>query len=206
MFHSEYGQDSFVASLLPHRNGVFVEFGALDGILHSNSLYFERELGWTGLLIEANPAAYAALIVNRPRCAAMHAAVYDRIGEVEFEAINGGLFGWSGIASAIEDQHWQRIAGSVRQADRCRIKVPCMTLDYALKSAGLREIDYMSIDVEGAEEAILSVFPFADYRIRVLQVENNFGNRDLDALILANGFRFIRRIGPDYLYASELLP
>ncbi|ROT61083.1 hypothetical protein C7M84_021180 [Penaeus vannamei] len=39
----------------------FVEAGALDGEFISNTLYLEQDLGWTGLLVEADPLLYAAL-------------------------------------------------------------------------------------------------------------------------------------------------
>lgn len=42
--------------------GFFVECGALDGDWLSNSLYLERSLKWTGLLIEANPTSYQKLL------------------------------------------------------------------------------------------------------------------------------------------------
>ncbi|XP_023344973.1 uncharacterized protein LOC111714158 [Eurytemora carolleeae] len=35
-------------------NGFFIEAGAFDGESLSNSLFFELERGWTGLLVEAN--------------------------------------------------------------------------------------------------------------------------------------------------------
>lgn len=202
-YHSEYSQDAFVHSLLPKRNGIFVEFGALDGLLHSNSLFFERERDWRGLLIEANPFVYHKLSQNRPLAQTRCAAVFDRMGEIDFEVVRGGLLGWSGIVSQIEDEHWKRISQNVRPEDHAPFRVPCVTLDYALKSAGITEIDYLSIDTEGSEQAILSVFPWADYRIHILQVENNFWNAALDEMIRAAGFRFIRRIGPDFLYCPE---
>ena len=39
-------------------NGFFVECGALDGEVRSNTLFFERTRNWTGLLIEAGPFNY----------------------------------------------------------------------------------------------------------------------------------------------------
>ena len=200
MFHSEYGQDKFVSDLLPHHGGVFVEFGALDGILHSNSLFFEREHGWSGLLIEANPSAFASLAQNRPHCKTLHAAIYDHSGSVEFEKIEGGLYGWSGIKSTIEPQHRTRIQANIPLENRSVIDVPCVTLDEVLSSNAIKSIDYMSIDVEGAEQKILQVFPFQRYVIDVLGVEDNFGNQELDDLIQQNGFRFLRKVGPDRMY------
>ena len=37
------------------REGFFVECGAYDGETRSNTLNLERELGWSGVLIEADP-------------------------------------------------------------------------------------------------------------------------------------------------------
>lgn len=36
------------------KNGFFIECGALDGLWLSNTFYFERLLGWKGVLIEAD--------------------------------------------------------------------------------------------------------------------------------------------------------
>ena len=40
---------------LPQKNGFYIECGALDGVARSNSLSLERQLGWEGILIEADP-------------------------------------------------------------------------------------------------------------------------------------------------------
>jgi hypothetical protein len=37
------------------KKGFFVEAGALDGEVASNSLKLEKDYGWTGLLVEPNP-------------------------------------------------------------------------------------------------------------------------------------------------------
>ena len=199
-FHSQFGQDHFVASLIPERGKTFVEFGALDGMLHSNSLYFEQERGWTGLLIEANPSSFKALKRNRPNAKICNAAIFDRKGTVEFEKISGGYDGWSGIKESMEPQHQQRIDDGIRWWRNRTINVPCRTLDDVLTEFEINHIDYLSIDVEGAELALLKVFPFQRYSIDVLGVEDNFGNPELDELICSNGFRFLQTLGPDRFY------
>lgn len=53
------GQSQFVRKILNNMtNGFFIECGALDGETRSNTLYMERHLGWTGLLVEASPSNY----------------------------------------------------------------------------------------------------------------------------------------------------
>ncbi|MPC12298.1 hypothetical protein E2C01_004982 [Portunus trituberculatus] len=45
--------------------GVFVEVGAADGEFMSQTLMLERNLSWTGLLVEPDPRSYAILQQNR---------------------------------------------------------------------------------------------------------------------------------------------
>ena len=43
-------------------NGFFFEAGAFDGVTVSNSLFFELRRGWNGLLVEAHPDNFEALL------------------------------------------------------------------------------------------------------------------------------------------------
>jgi hypothetical protein len=47
--------------------GTFVEFGARDGIGHSNTYPFEKFMGWKGLLFEVDPREYPNLEQNRKK-------------------------------------------------------------------------------------------------------------------------------------------
>src|SRR5215510_8537437 len=66
-YHSQHGQDRFIDTnlLRGKRGGVFVDVGAYDGVALSNTCYFEKELGWTGLCIEPNPIVFERLTQNR---------------------------------------------------------------------------------------------------------------------------------------------
>ena len=44
-----------------YKNGLFIDFGAHDGEFISNTLWLEKEKGWDGLLIEADPEIYSML-------------------------------------------------------------------------------------------------------------------------------------------------
>ena len=43
------------------KNGFFIEAGAYDGEVFSNTLFYELKQNWTGLLIEPNPDAFEEL-------------------------------------------------------------------------------------------------------------------------------------------------
>ena len=43
------------------KTGFYIEAGAFDGELRSNSLFYELKKGWNGLLVEPNPDAFEEL-------------------------------------------------------------------------------------------------------------------------------------------------
>lgn len=57
--NGQIGQPAVVDNLLQQkRDGFFIECGAYDGEIFSNTLFFEMQRNWTGLLIEANQNAF----------------------------------------------------------------------------------------------------------------------------------------------------
>ena len=63
----QYGQVSRIEKILRlsksnPKSGFFIEAGAADGEWFSNTLYFERHHGWTGLLVEPNPDLLSNLV------------------------------------------------------------------------------------------------------------------------------------------------
>lgn len=197
MYHSEFGQDKFLDTEIfkGKKNGVFFECGALDGVMDSNSLFYEKERGWTGLCAEANPAIIETLKKNRT-CAVEHCAVTNSDSEAcAYIQIKGGLFGWGGLKEHIEPQHMARIIDHVKESDRQTHLVPALTLDALLTKHGITEIDYATLDIEGAEYQTLLAFPFVKYTIEIFEIENNFDNYPIEELMVKNGFEKIKRMG-----------
>ena len=56
--------ENYFASPL-RRNGTFLELGAHDGVAVSNTVWFERALDWSGVLIEASAKAFRSLAQQR---------------------------------------------------------------------------------------------------------------------------------------------
>ena len=52
-----------------------MECGAFDGEKHSNTLFFEKEKNWTGLLIEADPMHYARLKTKNRKAFSINACL-----------------------------------------------------------------------------------------------------------------------------------
>lgn len=164
--------------------GFFVEFGAMDGVAGSNTLLLEREFGWSGILAEPNPIWHAELARNRTaridrRC------VFKTTGErVEFAATKH-----SGLATIVEFADSDGHARSRMEREILRIET--VSLNDLLASHGApRSIDYVSIDTEGSELAILEAFDFARWDVRLFSIEHNrtARERDIDSLMHSRGY------------------
>jgi hypothetical protein len=60
-YSGQYGQDSFLDKFIFRgqlKQGFFIEAGADDFVDNSNTLWFEMEHQWTGVLVEPNPTRY----------------------------------------------------------------------------------------------------------------------------------------------------
>lgn len=195
MFYSEYGQDRWLVENVfgDARNGTFVEAGALDGVLHSNTLHFESEKDWRGVLVEANPALFEPLRRNRPLARSYSRALGAAVG-VDLLEVSRTTIGWSGFA---------RIAHPRRDlTERARVTVVVYPLANILRDAEIKAVDYLSLDVEGAELEILSVYPFDEIPIRVIGVEDNDANNEpLRQLLIDWGYRHLARVGVDEFWS-----
>lgn len=166
---SQLGQDLFVTFALGERrdSGYFVEFGATDGVHFSNTYRLERDLGWTGIVAEPNPTLHEALRRNR-RCAVSDACVWSSSGaRLRFSVLDEEPVLSTLEAFQASDFHDRSAARS--------IEVTTLTLLDLLKAHGApRHIDYVSIDTEGSELAILEAFDFSAFDVSVFTIEHNF--------------------------------
>lgn len=186
---SQLGQDIWALEKSGFkRGGYFVEFGATDGVLLSNTWLLETEFGWNGLCAEPNPVYFAELKQNR-RCTVSEACIGARTGD-EVDFILAEEYG--GIADyAAEDMHADRRAAYRTEGQVMRVET--ISLDDFLRQSGApRDIDYLSIDTEGSELDILTAFPFDRWNVSLITVEhNNTPQRDaLRALLGKAGYRW----------------
>jgi FkbM family methyltransferase len=174
---SQYGEDILLWNFFDHkREGFYVEVGAYDGVGFSNTYFFEA-VGWTGLLIEPVPALYRACLSSRPFSRVINTVVGkgESRQSVEFSVAEGcaGV----GTLSFFGDnpQQLKRIhkeGGVVRT-----IEVPLVSLNSLLEDHR-KEIDFVSIDVEGREMDVLQGFDLQRFRPRVLVIEDNSNGAD----------------------------
>jgi hypothetical protein len=139
-YNSQIGQDKWVHSILgDKKNGYFIELGACDGLYLSNTLFFERNLNWSGICIEPNDNYIKELYTNR-KCNISNDLVYS----CEGEKVN---FALSEAASGIIDEN----IGPFTRKDKSVLKTTTTLGNIFDKFKAPNIIDYLSLDVEGQE-------------------------------------------------------
>jgi len=156
--------------------GTVVEMGAHNGLQESNSHFYDICLGWETLLVEGNAILWEKLIANRPRT---HRFSYAPSCSEEDELMNktvkfdktiwtnGGLADGS-VTTAYTGNN---ITGT--------IDVPCGSLTKVLKDILNGHVSFFSLDVEGAEPAIVQNIDFDKVFIEIMMIEteNEFCKR-----------------------------
>ena len=190
---SQFGQDKWIYEAFDEqREGYFVDIGAADGVRISNTFVLEQRYGWHGLCIEANSVTFEVLKQQR-NATCINACIDAGSSEVKF-ALRGDVGG-------IIDEDFDN-SPSDSAADTI-VNLKTTSLESVLRSvAAPNVIDYLSIDVEGAEERILSHFDFNTYRFRTMTIERP--TTTLQRALESHGYVPIREIpGVDTMFVHE---
>ena len=204
-YFSQAGQDRFLNEVVfkGRKSGIFVEIGAAEGITFSNTYFFEKELGWSGVCVEPMPEAFSKLIAAR-KCRCVQACVTDFSGTGVFLAVDG-VPTLSGLVSKYDPKHVQRVQReAAASGEHTReLQVTCSTFDELMEQSGLQHIDYLSIDTEGGELDLLKTINFERFSIKVVSVENNFGDGRFEVTMSNIGYELVAVIGDDDIYLRQ---
>ena len=199
---SQAGQDQVVERILKgKRGGTFLDIGAYDGLTGSNSLYFEKYLGWTGVLVEpVQQHREVAKLWRTSPC--LPYAIADRDGEATFIAVTKGYTQMSGLEREYDAAILNRVRSDPRHAED-RITVPTRSLNSLFAEIGMDRVDFVSLDIEGGELAALTAFDHDRYRVDVWSIENNTGGPQIAALMRERGYNLSEFCGVDEIYVRS---
>lgn len=203
-FTSQSREDILIYDFFQRRgSGFFVEAGAYDGIAYSTSYLLER-IGWTGLLVEPIPHKAECCRRNRPRSHVVQAALGDKDSDsgVEFtfaEDPRGG-----GMLSFLHADHAHVERCRTEQCELRSIKVPLRTLNTLLTEL-TQSVDFLSLDLEGAELEALNGLDLSRYRPKLILVERQESAGDEAVLrhLSANGYVRSATKGSNYFFVLE---
>jgi hypothetical protein len=173
---SQHYQDITVARLFDFETNLYyVDLASNDAVWASNTFALERNLNWHGLCVEPNPY-YWHRLGYRTSCSVIGAISGGTdLEEIDFTMEIDQAHGPTGGIVGPD------FGNKSTQNKKRRFTVSLLTLFKRFKAP--KVIDYLSLDVEGAEELILKQFfrnnpnPL-DYQIRCISIE-----RPSDALM-----------------------
>lgn len=178
MFNSQYKQDEFLETQIfkGYKNGFFIDVGAHDGVSINNTLYFEKNNNWTGINIEPMKPIYDRLVINRPGNINLNCAVCNTDGQAEFYCNTGYTEMISGLKDQYDPRHLQRLEHENKQmgATTDIINVVTKRLETICDEYNIEHVNYLSIDVEGAEFDVIKSIDFDKVFIDVIGFENNY--------------------------------
>ena len=205
-YFSQAGQDRYLNEQIfrNQRNGTFVEIGGHDGWTGSNCVFFEKVLNWTGIVVEASPQLVKQIGETRS-AKVINAAISDRDGNAEFLEVTSGLTQMGGLIDHYPSAMLRKIRQDERHSETV-VTVPSTRLDTLLRAHALKTIDYCSIDVEGAERAVLRSIDFDACDIAVLTIENNRVGRESEPyqeIMGPAGYRQVGLLGMDEIWVRR---
>lgn len=175
--------DKKLIEYIDYSNGYFVELGANDGLLQSNTKHLELFKNWRGILIEPIPELAKKCVKNRKATTVNSACVSFEYSEKYIEMAYSGL-----MSTVLNDQndladpmsHAQNGAKFLAKGEVVNtLKVPAKSLEAILIESGApRKMDLLSLDVEGFELEVLKGLDHTHFRFKWMLIES----RDLEAL------------------------
>jgi len=201
--HSQYGQDVFLDKYVFKQElteGFFVEAGAVNGVLDSNSLLFELRYNWTGLLVEANPANFPYLAVTGRKAwvAPVCLSLLPRAQFAPFtedDQLEGGMAGL--------------VPTDATEGKRVR-QLQCFPLYSLLLAVKAPTVNLLVLDIEGAEYQVLKEFPWSLAKVEVILVELEHAGKvfpgtrwEVHNFLLSVGFEYSGSLGGDDIFIRK---
>ena len=214
MYYSQFQEDIFLNQNIfkNKQNGVYIELGALDGILYSNTKFFEDSLNWKGILIEPHPEKFKLLQINRPNNYLFNNLVSCHKEPLEFRyfVVVDQHAAVSGVENILSQHHFDTYFESNNTLNKSllqnKIFVKPISLTEIVKSTNLTHIDLLSLDVEGREYEVLKSWDFS-VPIDIILIETLGVQPEKDELcrelLVKNNYKFITKHAHNEIFAIE---
>jgi FkbM family methyltransferase len=202
--YAQNGEDVVLARAFREvRSGFYIDVGASDPVVDSVTKHF-YERGWHGINIEPALATLAALRDTRPRDVNLGVALGESEGTATFYELPRQMTGCSTLSPELAKEY-RRDGWEPRERE-----VEVRTLAQVCEEhVGERVIDFLKIDVEGDELAVLIGADLARFRPRVLVVEATRPGTPIPAYdeweshVLGARYQFVMFDGLNRFYVRE---
>lgn len=193
--YSQFGEDQLLWTYFGGKTeGLFLEAGANHPTICSQTWLFEQR-GWRGFLVEPLAANCQLLREQRPGSRVFQCALGapEQRGRASFSVAAEG----DALSGLVLNEGL-----TAQRVDEVEVR----TLDDVLAEAGDPKLDFVSLDVEGAELAVLLGFDLERHRPSVLLIEDHLQRMQVHYHMRRCGYRLVKRTGCNNWYVPEAAP
>lgn len=168
-------------------------------------MFLEKENGWSGINIEPNDNVYQKLISNRPNSINLNVAVSEEEEYLEFIKVSGAPEMISGLVKHYDHRHEKRLNKELRRdgGKRETVLVKSRRLDNIFEENGIKNVNYLSIDVEGGELSVIKSINFDNVFIDIIGFENNFNDTSRPIIDYLNIYILLGKVEYDIFMINE---
>mgnify|MGYP000267994098 FL=1 len=207
--------DKQISILLPdllNSKTFYIEVGANDGITQSNTFFLEKKYKAKGMLIEASPSLYEKCFIYRSKRNIIenYALVSPNYKKEFVKLIFGNLFTTQINPKKGYEEHAEKgVIGKLPIRKLLGLPkdqvynffAPAITLSSLIEKHRIKNIDLLSLDVEGNELAILEGCSLEKGHIKNILVETS-DYKTINDYLINSGYFLIKKLsGHDYLYS-----
>lgn len=188
----------FLRKAMDGERGFYIDSGANHWVFQSNTFFYDKCLGWSGLCLEPDPRYARGHEMNRtckfyPECITS--------SETNMDLMPGGIVTLNGSDPKNLGRLYDEKKAKKRGQSPTRVR--CRPLRSFLDDIGISHVDMWSLDVEGHEMTILrSGLPFEN--IDVILMENFWLNtRSSDYFLSRAGYVKFAQMPVDGLFVKR---
>ena len=197
---SESGEDLIARYLMGTKKGFFVDIGAGNPVVGSNSYLFYKS-GWHGVAVDPNSKLSLAWKIARPKDAFLSIAIGSQSGNAIFYEYQNDLR--STISQKVHNYY--ETQNLVSKSSEVRIETLTYLFERFVKD---EQHVFLSIDVEGQELDTLVSLDFTRFQPRLIAIENWklpwLGENEIAKFLHANNYRLAAYSGLTAFYMKSL--
>ena len=162
---SQHGEDLVILEhllgLKRSSKGIYIDAGCFDPVVFSNTRLLNLH-GWQGINIDAAEDVIAKFDQDRPHDFNIRAALSDRRQTMFLDGPNGSA-----------RRRLSERTGVGSEVDKTCVETTTLDVVLSLSPRADKDVDFLDVDCEGHDLAVLRGFPFARIRPKLIAIEGH---------------------------------
>jgi len=194
---SQSNEEDFIKEYFKNKKGFYIDVGCHDPFRYSNTALLYKK-GWSGINIDANEYSINRFKKFRKRDINIKGLVSNFKKKVKYyhfsdHALNG----------VVDDERLEVLKNNKYKILKIE-HLETISLNEILKKTNiLKNIDFLTIDVEGNEINVLKSIDLIKYNVRLIMVEQNNNSKLLEDYLLKFNYKLLKTIDRNLVFEKS---